>query len=133
MNKISRPLIYGLLVVLVLGVLAAIMASGHITFGGEHTPTLIVFDEDMTDSALGWFIAIPILLVVGMLVMVICAAVAVIVVLALAFAAVLTILALVLAAAPFAIILAIPFLAIYGFIKLIQRDKRTMQAAGAAA
>jgi hypothetical protein len=136
MNKISRPLVYVLLAVLVLAVVAAVIASGHLSIGSSefgHGPSLIIFDEDMSDSVFGWFIAIPILIVVAIAVAIILAAVAVFTLAVLIFAAVIALLGLALAASPIVILLATPFLAIYGFVKLIQRDKRTMQAAGVVA
>lgn len=136
MNKISRPLAYTLIAVLVLAVVAAVIASGHLSIGSSefgHGPSLIIFDEDMSDSVFGWFIAIPILIVVAIAVAIILAAVAVFTLAVLIFAAAIALLGLALAASPVVILLAIPFMAVYGFIKLVQRDKRTMQAAGVVA
>jgi uncharacterized membrane protein len=136
MNKISRPLVYALIAVLVLAVVAAVIASGHLSIGSSdfgHGPSLIIFDEDMSDSVFGWFIAIPILIVVAIAVAVILAAVAVFTLAVLILAVVVAILGLALAATPVLLFLSIPFLAIYGFVKLVQRDKRTMQAAGVVA
>ncbi len=122
MNKISRPLVFALIAVLVLAIIGAVLASGP--FHSGTGPTLMVFDEDLSDSALGWMIAIPILVVVGMVVVAILAGVALITTVAMAFAAIMVILALLLAFAPFVIFLAIPVLAVYGLVKLFQRDQR---------
>ncbi len=48
---------------------------------------------------------------------------------ALAFAALMVVLAIALAFTPFAIFFGLPLLAIYGFVKLVQRDRRAMQGA----
>ena len=128
MNKISRPLLFTLLAVLILAVVGSILASGP--FHSAGGPTLMLFDEDLSDSALGWAIAIPILVFVGIVVTAVLAGAAVITVIALAFAAVLVVLAMLLAFTPFAIFLAIPVLAVYGLVKLVQRDRRQIASAG---
>jgi len=127
MNKISRPLVYSLLAVLILAVIAAVIASGHHSFADG--PSLIVFDEDMSDSPAGWFIAIPILIAVGVVVAIVCTGAALVTILALMFAFILVLLAMVLVATPIAFFLALPLLAVYGLFKLVQRDRRAMQAA----
>lgn len=122
MNKISRPLFFAIIVLVVLAIIGAVIASG--TFG--HGPTLVMFDEDLSDSALGWMIAVPVMVLVGVLVTAVLAGVAVITAIALAFAAVMVVLALLIAFTPFAIFLALPVLAVYGLVKLFQRDQRKM-------
>ena len=84
--------------------------------------SLMFFDHDLSDSAFGWAIAIPILFLVGVIVVAVCAGAAMLTVVALVFAAVLTILALLLAITPLAVFLAIPVLAVYGLVKLTQRQ-----------
>ncbi len=127
MNKISRPLVYSLLAILILAVIAAVIASGHHSFADG--PSLIVFDEDMSDSPAGWFIAIPILIAVGTVVAIVCTGAALVTILALMFAAIVVVLAMVLVATPIALFFALPLLAVYGLFKLVQRDRRAMQAA----
>ncbi|MEO8103543.1 MAG: hypothetical protein ABI790_13530 [Betaproteobacteria bacterium] len=122
MNKISRPLLYTLLVVLIVAIIAAVLASGP--FPAGHGPALVMFDEDLSDSALGWALAIPIMVFVGIVVGAILAGAALITVIAIAFAALMVALALLLAFTPFAIFLAIPVLAVYGFVKLVRRDQQ---------
>ena len=119
MNKISRPLLIVLAVVLVIAALGLGLAITH--EGGGMDGTLMLFNNDMSDSALGWAIAIPILLFVGAIVIVVLAGAALVTVVALVFAAVITVLALMLAMTPFAIFLAIPVLAIYGLVKLFNK------------
>lgn len=120
MNKISRPLLITLAVVLVITALAMGLAVTHETGGMDGS--LMLFDHDLSDSAFGWVIAIPILLLVAIIVAAVCAGAALITVVALVFAAIITVLALVLAMTPIAIFLAIPVLAIYGLVKLFQRQ-----------
>lgn len=127
MNKISRPLVYTLVAVLILAVLAFLLSTYHSGSGaGVH---LMMFDEDMSDSPLGWAIAIPVLIFVGIVLVAVMAGVAMIVTAALAFAAVMVVLAITLAFTPLAIFFGLPVLAIYGLYKLVQRDRRAMQAA----
>ena len=120
MNKISRPLLVALAVVLVVAALAMGLAVTHESGGMDSS--LMFFDNDLSDSAFGWAIAIPILLLAAIIVAAVCAGAALMTVVALVFAAVITVLALVLAMAPFAILLAIPVLAVYGLVKLFQRN-----------
>ncbi len=112
---------------------AVVFALGFALFqwnaAHEFPGSIVIGDHDLSDSPYGWLIAIPILFLVGMLLAVIFAGVAAIVVLALGLAAVLVVLGLTLAATPFVLILGIPALAIYGFIKLLERDRKAMQAA----
>lgn len=123
MNKVSRPLIFTLVAILVLAIIGSILASGPFHSDSHGGPSLMFFDEDLSDSALGWMIAIPILVIVGMVVTAVLAGVALITVVALAFAAVMVVLALLLAFTPFVIFLGLPILAIYGLVKLFQRDQ----------
>ena len=120
MNTTSRPLVITLAGVLVIVALAVGLATLHESGGMDGS--LMLFDHDLSDSALGWAIAIPILVLVAVIVAVVCAGAALLTVVALAFAAVITVLALLLAMAPVAIFLAIPVLAVYGLVKLFQRD-----------
>lgn len=118
MNKISRPLLVVLAVVLVITALAMGLAVTHESGGMDGS--LMLFDHDLSDSALGWAIAIPVLLLVAVIVAAVFAGAALITVVALVFAAIITVLALVLAMTPIAIFLAIPVLAVYGVVKLFQ-------------
>ena len=117
---VSRPLVITLAGVLVIVALAVGLATLHNSGGMDGS--LMLFDHDLSDSAFGWAIAIPILVLVAVIVAVVCAGAALLTVVALAFAAVITVLALLLAMAPVAIFLAIPVLAVYGVVKLFQRD-----------
>ena len=121
MKNISRPFLYILVAVLVLAAISAFMAYGP--FGaGSHS--IVMFDEDISDSALGWMIAIPVMIIVGILVGAVMAGVVVVTGFALAFAAIMVILGMLLAFTPVLLFLAIPVLAIYGLVKLFQRDER---------
>ena len=120
MNKISRPFLITLAVVLVIIALAMGLAVTHDRGGMDGT--LMFFNHDLSGSAFGWAIAIPILLLVAIIVAAVCAGAALLTVVALVFATVLIVLALVLAMTPLAIFLAMPVLAVYGLVKLFQRQ-----------
>ena len=120
MHKISRPLLIALAVVLVITALAMGLAVIHEHGGMDGS--LMLFDHDLSDFAFGWAIAIPILLLVAIIVVAVCAGAALLTVVALIFAAVLAVAALVLAMTPFAMFLAIAALAVYGLVKLFQRN-----------
>ena len=127
MNKVSRPLFFTLLVVLMLAIVAAVIVNGPLSSGASgHGPTLMFFDEDLSDSAFGWMIAIPVMIVVALVVTAVMAGAALIAMLAVAFAAVMVVLVMLLAMTPFAIFLALPILAVYGLVKLFQRDQQRM-------
>ena len=119
MNKMSHTLIVTLAVVLVIAA-AVGLATTHES--GAINGSLMFLDQDLSDSALGWAIAIPVLLLVAVIVAAVLAGAALVAVFALIFAAIITILALLLAMAPVVILTAIPVLALYGFIKLVQRN-----------
>ena len=127
MTKISRPLLFTLLAVLLLAIVVTVITSGPLT--SSSGPTLMMFDEDLSDSALGWAIAIPILVFVGIIVTAVLAGAALITVMALAFAAILVVLAVLLAFTPLALFVAIPVLAVYGLVKLFQRDRKPVAPA----
>ena len=119
MDKTSRPLLIVLAVVLVVTGLSVGLAVSHeyAAMGGS----LMLFDHDLSDSAFGWLIAIPVMLLVAIVVIAVCAGAALLTVVALVFAAVIGVAALVLAMTPFAVFLVIPVLAVYGLVKLFQR------------
>ena len=119
MNKTSRPLLILLALVLVIVALAMGLAAFHESGGMDGS--LLFGDQDLSDSAFGWAIAIPILLLAAVIIVVVCTGAALLTVVALVFAAVITVLALLLAMTPFAIFAAIPVLVVYGLVKLFQR------------
>lgn len=119
MHKISRPFIITLAVVLVITAVAMGLAAAHASGGMDGS--LMFFDHDLSDSAFGWAIAMPILVLIAIIVAAVCAGAALLTVVALVFAAVIAVLALLLAMTPLAIFLAIPVLAVYGLVKLFQR------------
>lgn len=131
MKNISRPLFYTLLAVLVIGVIAAVLVSGHYTHHGG--PTLVFMDDDLSDSVLGWAIAIPVMVFVGVVLIAVFTGVALVIAVAVACAAVVAVLAVVLAFTPVILFLAIPLLAIYGLVKLFRRDSARIAAAHASA
>ena len=120
MRKISRPLLITLAVVLVIVAISMGLAATHVS--GDMDGSLMFFDHDLSDSAFGWVIAIPILLLVGIIVIAVCAGAALLTVATVVMAVVITVFALMLALTPVAIFLAIPLLAIYGLVKMCQRQ-----------
>jgi hypothetical protein len=125
-TKTSRNL---LLVLLGLAAIFALsFALFHWNAASEFPGTMMIDGHDLSDSPYGWMIAIPILFLVGIIVTVVCAGAAMIAVLVVAFAFVMVVLALALAATPFLLILGIPVLAIYGVVKLMERDRKAAMA-----
>jgi hypothetical protein len=120
--NLSRTAVYATLAVVTLAIVAWCFAIGHASMGdGAH---LLFFDDDYSDSVLGWMIAIPVLLFTAILVAVILAGAGVLMVGALAMAAVAALLAVVfailLSVLPVAVFIAIPILAVVGMVKLIR-------------
>ena len=127
MNKVSRPLFFTLLLVLVLAIAAAVYLSGP--FHGFEGASIMIDDHDFSDTQLGWMIAIPVLIIVALVVTAVMAGAALIASLAVAFAAFVVTIVMLLMCAPFVIFLALPMLAVYGLFKLIQRDQRAIASA----
>ena len=116
----SRKVVLTVITLLAITIAAIALSSW---FAGTTEPgTLMMFDGDYSDSVLGWAIAIPVLMVTAIAVVFVLAGTGVMVVGALAVAAVATILAvllaLLLAFLPMVIELAVPILAMIGFVKL---------------
>ncbi len=129
-TSLSRKFILGV-VVLVAVVMAAVALSTWLA-GAVDPGTLVWFDDDISDSALGWAIAIPVLILTAILVAVVLAGTGVMVAGALALAAVASIVAvlfaLLLVFLPFAIFIAIPVLAVVGLVKLMSKPARVANA-----
>jgi hypothetical protein len=119
----SRKVVFAVVLLLAITIGAIALSSW---FAGVMEPgKLIMFDDDYSDSVLGCAIAIPILMVTAIVVVFVLAGTGVMVVGALALAVVVTILsvlfALLLAFLPMAIVLAVPILAVVGFVKLVSK------------
>lgn len=119
----SRKVVFAVVILLAITIGATALSSW---FAGAMEPgTLIMFDDDYSDSVLGWVIAIPILVVTAVIVAFVLAGTGVVVVGALAVAVIATILAvlfaLLLAFLPMAIVLVMPILAVIGFVKLVSK------------
>ena len=129
-SSLSRKVIFGVVVLLAVAVAAVALS---IWLAGSVEPgTLVWFDDDISDSALGWAIAIPVLILTAILVAVVLAGTGVMVVGALALAVVASIVAvlfaLLLVFLPFAIFIAIPILVVVGLVKLMSKPARTANA-----
>jgi hypothetical protein len=129
-KQTSRAVVFTLITILTI-VVAAIALSTW--FAGTVEPgTLIFFDDDLSDSVLGWAIAVPILILTAILVAFILAGTGVMVVGALAMAVVATILAVVfallMAFLPFAIFFAVPILAVIGLVKIMSKPTNAAKA-----
>ncbi len=126
MSKPVRWLLIGLILLAVLAGLALLMVNTISPHG-----SIIIDDMDMSNSVLGWMIAIPVLLAVGMLLMVIFAGLGVVAAVAVAVALGAVGLALLVAMLPVLLFLAVPALALYGFIKLVTRPRRVVTTTAA--
>ncbi len=133
-NKTTKLLLWILVAVLALIAVSFLMV--HLHNVQQWDGGLYLFGDDMSDSVLGWMIAVPVLIVaavvtVGALMgvgIILAGVVAMVVVLAL-LAAIFGILMVVL---PFAILFAVPVLIIWGIVKLVSRKSYQPRANGAA-
>lgn len=126
MTRTTRNLIFVLAGIAALAALSFALFQWHAA--SEFPGSIMIDGHDLGDSPWGFLIAIPILFLVGLVLTAVFAGVAMIVVFALGFAAIAVCAGLLLAAAPFVILLGIPALAIYGIVKLLERDRKAMQA-----
>jgi hypothetical protein len=122
-QKRNRTIVFTLCLLALVIALALTLSNRSDFFGdGMH---VVLFDEDYSDSFIGWLIAIPVLIVTGVFTAVVLAGTGVVVAVALAVAAVATLLALFLALVvsilPLAVFVAIPILAVVGLVKLLQK------------
>jgi hypothetical protein len=129
-KQISRKVVFTALALTIIVVIAIALS---VWFAGTVEPgTLIMFDDDYSDSVLGWAVAIPILILTVILVAFILAGTGVMVVGALAMAVVATIvavfLALLLAILPLAIFFAVPILAVIGLVKIMSTSANPAKA-----
>ena len=125
-SRFTRVLVFVILATLLL----VAVSIGLSSYFGEHAHngSLMLFDEDISDSAVAWFVAIPIVVVVlaiAALVTIGALLLALVVTLAaIALGVLAAFVGVLLAVAPLLIILALPVLAVYGFVKLMQRNNR---------
>ena len=129
-SSTGRKVNFGVLILIAIAV-AAVALSAWLA-GSVDPGTLVWFDEDISDSALGWAIAVPVLVLTAIVVAVVLAGTGVRVVGALAVAAVASIVAVLFALLmmflPFAIFIAIPILAVVGLVKLMSKPARAVNA-----
>jgi hypothetical protein len=124
--RLTRVLLFVLLAILLL----VATSIGLSLYFGEHAHhgSLMMFDEDVSDSAVAWFVAIPVVVValaIAALVTILALVLAMLaLVLAVTLGLVAALVGIMLALMPIAVFLAIPVLAIYGFVKLMQRNNR---------
>ena len=129
-TKIIRPVFIILLAIAVIGLLAVLLANGHSTVMPDGQ--LMMFGEDFSDSAVGWAIAIPILILAAVVLAIVLAGTGVLVAGVLVMALVMTLLAAVFAVAvtvlPLLAFIAVPILAIVGLVKLLSRPAKPAHA-----
>lgn len=118
---LSRPFVFILATLAIIALLAVVLAISHQS--GLHNGSLMLFDEDLSDSVLGWALAIPILMLTVVLLVVVLTGAGVIVISALALAVATVLLSVVfavlLAVLPLAAFVAVPILVVVGLVKLI--------------
>ncbi|MFN8986982.1 MAG: hypothetical protein ACK5YU_10085 [Burkholderiales bacterium] len=132
MTTTRKVLLFVLLATVALVGTAFLLAHTSGAFAGDHT--LMLFDEDLSDSVVGWMIAIPIVLVAMVFTVIVLAVAGIVVVLAMAMvlmiALVVAVFGVLLGLIPIAAFLAVPAAIIWALIK-VNRRNAAAQAAGA--
>ncbi|MBC7623327.1 MAG: hypothetical protein H7232_08080 [Aeromicrobium sp.] len=135
MTTTRKVLLFLLLATITLVGLAFLLASVRSVFGADHT--LMFFDEDLSDSVIGWMIAIPILIVAIVATVVSLALVGIVAAIAMAMvlmiALVVAVFGVLLGLIPIAAFLAVPAAIIWALIKINRRNAAAAAAHAAAA
>ena len=129
-SRFTRVALFFLLAALLL--LAVSIGLASFFTDNAHHGSLMFFDDDVSDSVFAWFVAIPIVVVVVTCALVVTVGAALLTLVAVLGAVALGLLAalvgvlvaVVATLLPIAIILVVPALAIYGFVKLMQRNRQ---------
>ncbi len=121
-TKPVRWLLAGLLLMLLLAALAGFAVHSF----GPHG-SILIDDMDLSDSMLGWMIAIPILICVAIMMVVIFAGVGVLVAGALVLALGGVAIAALIFMLPVLLFLAIPLMVLIGLVRLLTRPRAPVQ------
>jgi hypothetical protein len=124
MTTTRKVLLFLLLATITLVGLAFLFANASGSFGAEHA--LMLFDEDLSDSVVGWMIAIPIVLVAMVFTVIVLVLAGVVVALAMAMvlmiALVVAVFGVLLGLIPIAAFLAVPAAIVWALIKVNRRN-----------
>ena len=127
---LSRPFVFILATLAIIALLAVVLALGHQS--GLYSGSLLLFDEDLSDSVLGWALAVPVLMLTLFLLVVVLTGAGFIVFGALAFAVIAVLLSVaclvLLTLLPLAAFLAVPVLIVVGLVKLVGDRQRPQLA-----
>lgn len=132
MTTTRKFLLFVLLATVALVGTAFLLANASGVIGTDHA--LMFFDEDLSDSVIGWMIAIPVLIFAAVVVVVALALAGVVVAIAMAMvlmiALVVAVFGVLLGLIPIAAFLTVPAAIIWALIK-VNRRNAAAQAAGA--
>jgi hypothetical protein len=128
----TKVLGFMLVCLIVLVAFSILMVSLHET--GNWSGGLVFGDSDVSDSLIGWMIAIPVLIITAVIVTVAMIGVGIILAAVVAMVIVLALVALVFGLAivvlPMAAFIAIPVLIVWGIVKLVSNNQRLKQQYG---
>ena len=131
MRTTRKVLIFLLLSTIVLVGLAFLFASMSGSFGADHA--LMFFDEDLSDSVIGWMIAIPVVLVAIVFTVIALALAGIVVAFAMVMVLVITLVVAVfgvlLGLIPIAAFLAVPAAIVWAIVKVNRRNAAAHAAA----
>jgi len=119
-----------LLSIIALVGLSMLMVSLH--GAGNWSGGLMLGNDDISDSVIGWMIAIPVLIITAVIVTIVMLGVGIILAAVMAMMLVLGLVAVVFGLAmtvlPIAAFIALPVLLVWGMVKLVSRDKPALAA-----
>lgn len=128
----TKVLGFMLVGLIVLVAFSMIMVSLH--SAGNWSGGLVFGDRDVSDSLIGWMIAIPVLIITAVIVTIVMFGVGIILAAVVAMALVLALVAVVFGLAmvvlPMAAFVAIPVLIVWGIVKLVSNNQRLKQQYG---
>ena len=124
MTTTRKVLLFLLLATVALVGTAFLLANNSGLFGTDHA--LMLFDEDLSDSVVGWMIAIPIVVVAMIFTVIVLALAGIVVALAMAMvlmiALVVAVFGVLLGLIPIAAFLAVPAAIVWAIIKVNRRN-----------
>ncbi len=127
MTATAKILLFLLLATIALVATATLLANVHSHGAFDHS--VIFFDDDLSDSVVGWMIAIPVFLIAMIVTLVVLTGVGIVLAsllgIALLIALVATVFAVLMALMPIAVFLAVPVAIIWAIVKVARRSSAT--------
>ena len=122
--------VLGLILLSIIALVGLSMIMVNLHEAGNWSGGLMLGNNDISDSLIGWMIAIPVLIITAVIVTIVMLGVGIILAAVVAMVLVLALVAVVFGLAmtvlPIAAFIAVPVLLVWGMVKLVSRDKRAV-------